>query len=119
MMRGIPEHWMDRVAAELRRPVRVSGDFDDKVMAEIRAMPRHRFGAWARAMRPRTITVSPLVSGIAAALLIAVTLSVGHVVATLRTSRQAPPRLDVAGDRSASPRVAHKRAVQFVLVAPT
>src|SRR5690348_1225180 len=118
MMRGIAEHWMDRVAAELRRPVRVSGDFDDKVMAEVRAMPRHRFGAWARAMRPRTITVSPLVSGIAAALLIAVTLSIGHVVATLRGPRPAP-RLDVAADRSASPRVTHKRPVQFVLVAPT
>jgi hypothetical protein len=118
MMRGIPEHWIDRVAAELRRPVRLSGDFDDRVMADVRAMPRHRFGAWARVMRPRTITISPLASGIAAALLLAVTLSVGHVLGTLRAARQVPSRVDVTSERSSSSPDARRRAVQFVLVAP-
>lgn len=119
-MRGTPDRWFDKVAAELRRPVHVGDDFDDRVMAEVRSMPRHRFGAWARAMRPRTITVSPLVSGIAAALLLAVTLSVGHVLGTLRASRAASPRGDAAVDRGGSSHTATKRrAVQFVLVAPT
>jgi hypothetical protein len=118
-MRGIPEHWIERLAAELRRPVRLSSDFDDKVMAGVRSMPRHRFGAWARVMRPRTITVSPLVSGIAAAVLLAVALSVGHFLGTLRATRNASPRIDVASDRSATPPATRKRNVQFVLVAPT
>ncbi|HEY2374606.1 MAG TPA: isoamylase early set domain-containing protein [Gemmatimonadaceae bacterium] len=119
MMRGKPENWIQRVVAELRQPARFDEEFDRRVMTAIRAMPRHRYRAWTRALRPRTITVSPLVSGIAAALLLALTLSVGHAIGTLRASRAAGSRLDVSVDRSGSSHVTPRRAVQFVLVAPT
>lgn len=118
-MRSIPERWMDRVAAELRRPVRVGNEFDSKVMDAVRAMPRHRFSAWSRAMRPRTITISPLLSGVAAALVLAVALSIGHVIGASRTARAASRRLDAAADRGGASTSGKRRAVQFVLVAPT
>src|SRR5438270_5660215 len=102
MMRSIPERWIDGVAAELRRPVRVADDFDDRVMEVVRGMPRHRLGAWARAIRPRTVTISPLISGIAAALVLAVALSVGHVIGAARTASAISPRVDVATDHGGS-----------------
>lgn len=117
-MRGNPESWMQRVVAELRRPVQLDDEFDRNVMSAVRAMPRHRHGAWTRALRPRTITVRPLISGIAAALLLAVTLSVGHAIGTLRASRAGSSRPDVSVDRGVGPH-ATQRPVQFVLVAPT
>jgi hypothetical protein len=117
-MRGIPENWIQRVVAELRRPARLDEEFDRNVMTVIRGMPRHRQRAWTRALRPRTITFSPLISGIAAAVLLAVTLSVGHAIGTLRAAGTANGRPDVAVDRSnSSSRV--RRPVQFVLIAPT
>lgn len=118
-MSGKPENWIQRVVAELRRPVRLDDEFDRNVMSAIRAMPRHRYGAWMRVLRPRTITVSPLISGIAAALLLAVALSVGHAIGTLRAARVGGTRPDVGVDRAAGPHAARRRAVQFVLVAPT
>lgn len=118
-MRRTPDNWMEEVAAELRRPVRLDEEFDAKVMSAVRSMPRHRFGTWARALRPRTITISPVVSGIAATLLLAVALSVGHVVGSWRVSRQASSRTEFAADRTGAPRATRKRSVQFVLVAPT
>ncbi len=118
-MRGKPENWIQRVVAELRRPVPFDDEFDRNVMSAIRAIPRHRDGAWTRALRPRTITVSPLVSGIAAALLLAVTLSVGHAIGTVRASRASGGRLEVNVDRAGGQRGTPRRAVQFVLVAPT
>jgi hypothetical protein len=119
MMPGTPEHWVERVGAELRRPVRVRDDFDDKVMSVVRAMPAHRYSAWARALRPRTITISPLISGIAAAVLLAATLSVGHVLGTMRAARAGTPHVDVATDHNGTTHSTKRRAVQFVLVAPT
>ena len=80
-------------------------------------MPRHRYSAWTRALRPRTVTVSPLISGIAAAILLAVTLSVGHAIGTLRAARGS--RSEVSVDRAGGPHAARRRPVQFVLVAPT
>ena len=118
-MRGKPENWVQRVVAELRRPVRFDDEFDRNVMTAIRAMPRHRYTAWTRAFRPRTITVSPILSGIAAALLLAVTLSVGHAIGTLRASRTPGSRPEVTFGRAGSARATPRRAVQFVLVAPT
>src|SRR5204863_3736767 len=118
-MRGIPENWIQRVVAELRRPVRLDEEFDRNVMTAIRAMPRHRHGAWTRALRPRTITFSPLLSGIAAAMLLAVTLSVGHAIGTQRAARGSSGRPEVAVDRGTNARATMRRAVQFVLVAPT
>lgn len=116
-MRGKPENWIHRVVAELRRPVRLDEEFDRNVMSAVRAMPRHRYGTWTRFLRPRTVTVSPLVSGMAAAVLLAVTLSVGHAIGTLRAARAAG-RPEVSVDRTGA-HATRRRPVQFVLVAPT
>jgi hypothetical protein len=116
-MRGIPENWIQRVVAELRRPVRLDDQFDRAVMAQIRAMPRHRYGTWVRALRPRTITVRPLVSGIAAGLLFAAALSVGHAIGAFRASHSSASKPEVA--TAINGRTSTRRAVQFVLVAPT
>jgi len=117
-MRDKPENWIQRVVAELRQPVRFDEEFDRSVMAAIRAVPRHSYGAWTRFLRPRTITVRPIASGIAAALLLAVTLSVGHAIGTLRAS--APRgRPEVSVDRAGGLHATPRRNVQFVLVAPT
>jgi hypothetical protein len=115
-MRGIPEQWIQRVVAELRRPVRMDDEFDRNVMAVVRSLPRHRYGAWARALRPRTITVRPLLSAVAAAFLFVAALSVGHAIGTVRATRPANGRSDSA-DRANGPS-ATRRPVQFVLVAP-
>jgi len=117
-MRGIPESWIQRVVAELRRPVRLDEEFDRNVMSVIRSMPRHRHRPWSNALRPRTITFSPLLSGIAAAVLLAVTLSVGHAIGTVRAARTNNGRPDLAADKTGA-LTTHRRAVQFVLVAPT
>src|SRR5690242_21162578 len=98
MMRHNPERWIHRVAAELRRPVRLDDEFDRGVMDAVRALPRHGHRPWTRMLRARTITVSPVISGIAAALLFAVALSAGHVLGALRANR-ASGRADVAADR--------------------
>jgi hypothetical protein len=113
----MPENWIHRVVAELRRPVRLDDEFDRNVMSAVRSMPRHRHGAWTRALRPRTITVSPLISGIAAAVLLAVALSVGHAIGTRRASRGSRPEVSI--DRAGGSPAARRRPVQFVLVAPT
>ncbi|HKW12016.1 MAG TPA: isoamylase early set domain-containing protein [Gemmatimonadaceae bacterium] len=86
-------------------------------MSAIRSMPRHRYRAWTRVLRPRTITIRPLISGIAAALLLAVTLSLGHAIGTRRSSMVSGS--GDATDRVGSLRARPKHAVQFVLVAPT
>jgi len=111
--------WIQRVIAELRRPVRMDDEFDRNVMSVVRSLPRHRYGTWARALRPRTITVRPLLPSVAAVFLLAVALSLGHAIGTLRAARRTRTRSDVAADRAASARVTTRRAVQFVLVAPT
>jgi predicted carbohydrate-binding protein with CBM48 len=58
-------------------------------------------------------------SGIAAATLFAVALSVGHALGMLRSSRAMNGRPAVAADRTIPGRAAGRRAVQFVLVAPS
>jgi hypothetical protein len=118
MMRNNPESWMYRVAGELRRPVRLDDEFDRGVMDAVRAMPRHRQRPWTRLLRTRTITVSPVVSGIAAALLLAVALSAGHFIGALRANRATAPA-EGATDRSGGTKLGPRRSVQFVLVAPT
>jgi len=118
-MRNNPERWLHRVATELRRPVRLDDEFDRGVMDAVRAMPRHGHRPWTRFLRSRTITVSPIVSGIAAALLFAVALSAGHFLGALRANRAAG-RVDVATSRNnGGSKPGPRRSVQFVLVAPT
>src|SRR5438045_9541897 len=118
-MRGIPDSWIQRVVAELRQPVWMDEEFDRNVMSVVRSLPRHRYGPWARALRPRTIAVRPLRRSVAAVFLLVVALSLGHAIGTLRAARRARTRSEVAADRAASARVTTRRAVQFVLVAPT
>ena len=98
--------------------MRLDDEFDRGVMDAVRAMPRHRQRPWTRLLRTRTITVSPVVSGIAAALLLAVALSVGHFIGVLRANRATAPA-EVATDRSGGTKPGPRRSVQFVLVAPT
>ena len=117
-MREDPESMLQRAARELKEPVRIDASFDDRVMAIVRQMPRHRFGTWLRVLRPRTVTFSPVFSGLAAAALFVVTLSVGHALgsgsALGDTGNEALNGTAgrIAGGNS-SP-----RDVQFVLVAP-
>jgi hypothetical protein len=115
MMRHDPERAIERAAAELRRPVRFGSAFDERVMAEVRGLPRHRLGAWRRLLRPRTITVSPLFSGLAAALLFAAAISTGHAIGTAGSdTASGAEALATAVTPSKGP-----HDVQFVLVAPT
>lgn len=118
-MRRTPENLIEQVAAELRDPVRLDDRFDEELMAEVRELPRHRFGAWARALRPRTITISPLFSGVAALLLFAVALSVGHTIGATRAVRASEVRVDASSDHASTHQSPARRDVQFVLVAPT
>src|SRR5919201_2351941 len=112
-----PETRIERAVAELRRSVRLDRAFDTRVMAAVRALPRHRFGSWARLLRPRTITVSPLISAVAAVTLFVAALSAGHAIGSGRIHRVADGRGESPG--SASTRSDSGGDVQFVLVAPT
>src|SRR6185503_19842119 len=66
---------IERIAGELRKPVRVSPRLDERVMRAVRRLPRHsRFGLWSRLIRPRRVTVTPLpwAGGLLAAALVAI-----------------------------------------------
>lgn len=105
------EEMIDGVADELKRPVRVDAAFDARVMAAVRRLPVHRrLGLWARALRPRTLTLRPLPFGIGA-MVAAAGLFVLMLPAVRAFDRQGAPRRVSA--------LAHNRAIQFVLVAPT
>ena len=117
-MRREDDGEIERVAAELRQPVHFDESLDARVMESVRALPRHRFGSWIRVLRPRTVTVSPVVSGIAAAVLFAATLSTGHAIGVARGGRDAVSEPTNAVSRGAVAGTL-QRDVQFVLVAPT
>ncbi len=114
-MRGDDDMRMRNIARHLHGPVPVSSSVDDRVMAAVRGMPRHRFGFWSRLTTPRTVTVTPLSWGLLAASLV--------VFAGIGVVREYQV-LDVAAKPIASalfhqpPRLVHARPVQFVLVAP-
>jgi hypothetical protein len=116
----VPDHedeLIERIAAELRAPVRVDPSFDARVMTEIASLPpvaRHE-GGGVRAIagwlaRPRTLTVSPLGGLALAAALAALFL-------WLRPAQPLAP-----SPAASAPGVLVARhgplAVQFVLVAP-
>jgi len=109
-MRDEEQRAVDEIADELKRPVRVDTAFEGRVMAAVRRLPVHRrLGLWARALRPRTLTLRPLPFGIGA-MAAAAGLFVLMLPAVRAFDRQ------VVAPRTAAGR-AH--AVQFVLVAPT
>ena len=115
-MREDPESILQRAARELKEPVQLDASFDARVMGAVRELPRHRFGVWMRMMRPRTITFSPVFSGLAAAALFVVALSMGHALGTSGANDGSEALLSQKSGATVvntSP-----RDVQFVLVAP-
>ena len=101
---------LERVADELRRPLRVNTAlFDARVMDEVLRAPSGLRERVASLTQPRTFRVSPLVA-LAASLLFAVTV-VGSVLYVLPTSPEPAPR-------TASPGATGSPIVQFGFVAP-
>jgi hypothetical protein len=102
-----------QVAAELKRPVRVSRSLDERVMRAVRKLPRHaRFGLWSRLTTPKRVSVTPLSWG-----LLAAAMALFAVLGARSLFN------DSNGDAQANTLFASKTApaqqpVQFVLVAP-
>src|SRR5581483_11638865 len=106
---------MKRIARSLRGPVPVSSGVDDRVMAAVRRLPRHRFGLWARLTTPRTITVTPLsIRLLAASVLAFVALGVARESGALEIAARP---IEAALFHQPA-RLARTQPVQFVLVAP-
>jgi hypothetical protein len=104
---------IDRVAATLRAPVRVSPAFDERVAAAIRRGPEPlavRILGWLTA--PRPLAVSPLGAIAAAAVLIAVVAGADRMLAR----RGATPSASVASTVPAA--ATREQPVQFVFIAP-
>lgn len=106
---------LERVARELRKPVDIGASFDARVMAGVRALPRHvRRGVWSRISAPRTIRVRPLWwAGVAAAAAIVVAFGALHTYRDLNSDDGRQPLFSSQQNASAPQRV------QFVLVAPS
>jgi hypothetical protein len=112
---------IERAAEELRRPVRMDPAVDARVMAAVRALPRHRPARagswWTWLTRSRTVHVSPLGALAAAALVIVAAVT---VVPRLMPDASVPAPVGVlAGADSAAAHGDSARVVQFVFVAPT
>lgn len=107
---------IDRIARELKRPVRVGSDFDDRLMRRIRRLPRQvPAGLWARLTTPRSITITPLSWGVlAATLVLFAALGVAHFTADVNAA--AVPIEHALFPQATKP--AAPQRVQFVLVAP-
>lgn len=108
-MSECPEEGMEQVVAELRRPVRLSPDLDERIMAAVRrAVPAARPRARPWLVRPMAVVVTPLrVLGLAAGL--AGLLVGGVALLSNRSPAARAPRAALTG----------VRPVQFVLMAPT
>lgn len=114
---------IERIAAELRRPHRTSPEVDARVMAAVRALPRHRAGrrtaVWSWLTRARTIRITPLgafaaaAAAIVAAVFVVPRLNVSPAPAPSSATAPVPPR---AADAAPADSL---RVVQFVFVAPT
>ena len=102
---------LERVVAELRRPVPLRSDFDARVMAAVRQPvpgPGRRLVSWL--VTPRSVRLSPLAGFALAAAVVLLVFAVA-----IRPSRGAPATM-AAG--ALNPPPAGSRLVQFVLVAP-
>ncbi len=102
---------LERAVAELRRPLDFGADYDERLMAAVRAAPRPgSFAAlWAALRRPRPVEVSPLGALALAAGVAAVVLGTA-----IFSSRPVAPA--VAGGAGGA---SDARPVQFVLVMPS
>src|SRR5450432_935048 len=107
---------MEHIARELRRPVPVDSTLDDRIMGAVRQLPRYgRIRLWLRLTTPRTITITPLRVGLAAAsLALFAALGAAHASADIR--RVATPIATAMFPSMRKP--APNQRVQFVLVAP-
>jgi len=92
---------IERVAAELKRPVKLDPALDLRVMAEVRSRPRR---AWL--LRPRALRLSPL--GMLARAAVIAAIAVGGTLMAMRA--RGAPHIAVAG--------AAGRPVAFVIYAP-
>ena len=115
-MRDDREDSIDRVARELKRPVRTSASFDERIMRTVRRLPRHaRFGLWSRWTGPGRLTMTPLSWGLIAASLTTIAIlgnSAAHDVPR-------PAATPIAGAIvPAQAKTNAPQSVQFVLVAP-
>jgi len=107
---------MDRIARELRQPVRVSSSLDDRVMSAVRQVPPHaRASLWSRLTTPRSVMVTPLTWGVLAASL-ALFAALGAAHAYQDVHRAAAPIAKALFPKADTPQRAQR--VQFVLVAP-
>jgi hypothetical protein len=133
------DEMIERVAQELRRPVRLDPAFDARVMGKVRdseksrdwglgtrdwgARGRDRFG-WRWLIEPRTIRLSPLSGLAAAAGIVGVAVLLGRGVSSrqgdagLGAAAVPAPPMTVAA-RPQSPVPSPQSLVQFVLVAPS
>jgi hypothetical protein len=107
---------MSELARELRAAVSMDDRFDGRVMAAVRALPRHhRFGWWSRLTTPRrrTVTIAPLSWGLLAAS-IGLFALLGAAHAYVDVNRAAKPIVAALSPKKEKA----KQRVQFVLVAP-
>jgi hypothetical protein len=108
---------LERVAAQLRRPVTLDPALDARVMAEVQNLPPHgRRGAgasaWRWLVRPRTIRVTPI-AGIGA---LAAVLVLVFALGTAGTRTLVAPDRSGALASTASPDSV--QVVQFVFISP-
>jgi hypothetical protein len=107
---------VDEIGRELRKPVRIDRSFNERVMGTVLRLPRHaRARLWKRLTTPRTVTITPLGWGLAAAsLVLFASLGVVHAKEDLhRAARPIAKALFATPAAAAAP-----QRVQFVLVAP-
>ena len=107
---------IEHIARELKRRVPLDASLDDRIMGEVRQLPRYgRLRLWLRLTTPRTFTVTPLRVGlVAASLAVFAALGAAHASADIR--RVATPLATAMFPSIKKP--APNQRVQFVLVAP-
>jgi hypothetical protein len=115
-MRDDDELNIERIAHELREPVRLNASLDARIMKAVRELPRHaQASLWARLTTPRKVTIMPLSWGMLAAS-VAVFAVLGAAHAYQDVHRAAAPIAKALFPASTKPQQSPR--VQFVLVAP-
>jgi hypothetical protein len=106
---------IQKIARELRQPVRLSASLDARIMRVVRELPRHAHSSlWARLTTPRRVTIMPLTWGVLAASLAMFAL-LGAAHAYQDVHRAAAPIAKALFPKSEKDQA---QRVQFVLVAP-